>query len=68
MSTPGWSESPALGQGPDHFYRHLRQAQRQLPDGASIPSYLPTAWAAMWIAVMFAAVGVLVTPARATAA
>jgi hypothetical protein len=62
MSMPGWSESPALGQGPDHFYRHLVQAQHQLPDGGSIPSSLPTAWAATWIAVMFAGVGVLVTP------
>jgi hypothetical protein len=65
MSRHGWSESTALGQGPDHFYRHLAQAQQQLPDGRSIPPYLPNAWAALWIALMFGGVAVLVTPSRA---
>jgi hypothetical protein len=55
MSTPGWSDSPALGQGPDYFYRHLSQARRQLRDGPSIPAWLPTAWPAFWLAAFLAA-------------
>ncbi|MEP6782959.1 MAG: glycosyltransferase family 39 protein, partial [Acidobacteriota bacterium] len=48
MKSPGWSESPILGQGPDYFYKHLQQARRQLPDGQSIPASLPFVWPAMW--------------------
>ena len=31
MKTPGWSESPNLGQGPNRFYRHLQQARGSYP-------------------------------------
>ena len=48
MNTPGWSESPVLGQGPDYFYKHLQQARQQLPDGQSIPASLPSIWLGTW--------------------
>ena len=51
MKTPGWSESPNLGQGPDYFFKHLRQARNQLPDGQSIPETLPLIWPAVWIVI-----------------
>lgn len=51
MSSPGWSESPNLGQGPDYFYRHLQQACSQLPDGQSIPAGFPWLWVMMWAAL-----------------
>jgi len=54
MKTPGWSESPNLGQGPDHFYKHLQQARRQLPDGQSIPENLPLFCQAAWIVLALA--------------
>jgi hypothetical protein len=49
MRTPGWSDSPILGQGPDHFYKHLQQARRQLKDGQSIPESLPLVWQSLWV-------------------
>ena len=55
MKTPGWSQSPNLGQGPDYFYKHLQQARRQLPDGQSIPEYLPFFWQAGWIVLVLGA-------------
>jgi len=55
MSTPGWKDSPALGQGPDYFYRHMQQARRQLPDGPSIPASFPIAWVAWWSVILLAA-------------
>ncbi|HEX8029046.1 MAG TPA: hypothetical protein VF491_11320 [Vicinamibacterales bacterium] len=56
MRSPDWSRSPALGQGPDHFYRHLSQARSQLPDGQSIPAALPLVWPVIWGVILFAAV------------
>jgi hypothetical protein len=55
MSTPGWKDSPAIGQGPDYFYRHMQQARRQLPDGQSIPASLPATWMISWTVVLLAA-------------
>jgi hypothetical protein len=55
MSTPGWSTSPALGQGPDYFVRHLGQARRQLPDGQSIPAAFSWVWAMLWLILSGAA-------------
>ena len=55
MKTPGWSESQNLGQGPDYFYKHLRQARRQLPDGQSIPENLPFLWQSTWIVIALGA-------------
>jgi hypothetical protein len=60
MGTPGWAESRNLGQGPDYFYRHLQQAREQLPDGRSIPEWLPWAWAGTWSAIGLAAAAFLV--------
>ena len=57
MKTPGWSQSPNLGQGPDHFYKHLQQARRQLPDGQSIPENLPFVWPAAWIVIALGGAG-----------
>ena len=62
MKTPGWSESPNLGQGPDYFYKHLQQARRQLPDGQSIPENLPVAWQTLWILITLGAGTYLVRP------
>lgn len=55
MSTPGWVSSPSLGQGPDFFPLHLRQAQAQLPDGRTIPSWLIWAWPLVWLLPFVAA-------------
>jgi hypothetical protein len=55
MTSPGWSESPNLGQGPDYFYKHLQQARRQLQDGQSIPASLPFVWPAMWSVIALGA-------------
>src|SRR5262245_27644650 len=41
FETPGWLHAAAVGQGPDYFPLHLRQARQQLPDGPSIPWWLP---------------------------
>lgn len=60
MSTPGWKDSPAIGQGPDYFYRHMQQARLQLPDGQSIPAGLPTAWLAVWGVILLAAAADLI--------
>jgi len=64
MRTPGWSQSPTLGLGPDYFYKHLAQARRQLPDGRSIPERLPVAWQAMWILVALGAAVYLASVSR----
>jgi hypothetical protein len=55
MKTPGWSHSPNIGQGPDHFYKHLQQARRQLPDGQSIPQNLPALWQSAWMLIALGA-------------
>jgi len=55
LSTPGWMQSPALGQGPDYFFLHLKQARRQLPDGQAIPASVTWIWPAFWLIVMAAA-------------
>jgi hypothetical protein len=55
MRTPGWSASPALGQGPDYFFLHVQQARRQLPDGQSIPASFSSIWVALWVVVIGAA-------------
>ncbi len=60
MKTPGWSESPVLGQGPDYFYKHLQQARRQLPDGHAIPESLPFIWQAVWALMALAGAASLV--------
>jgi hypothetical protein len=48
VTSPGWLQSPDLGQGPDYFPLHLTQARRQLSEGNTIPSWLivgvPIAW------------------------
>jgi hypothetical protein len=51
LRTPGWSNAANLGQGPDHFYKHLGQARRQLRDGRSIPESLPLLWPVWWSAI-----------------
>ena len=54
MSTPGWMTEMPLGQGPDFFPLHLRQARRQLPDGQSIPGSVIWWWPLMWAALLAA--------------
>lgn len=54
--------SPTLGQGPDFFPLHLRQAQAQLPDGRAIPSWLIWAWPLMWLLSLVAATAMLCRP------
>ena len=54
MSTPGWMTEMPLGQGPDFFPLHLRQARRQLPDGRSIPGSVIWWWPLMWVALLAA--------------
>lgn len=51
MSTPGWMGETPLGQGPDFFPLHLKQARRQLPDGQSIPESVIWWWPLMWAAM-----------------
>jgi hypothetical protein len=65
MRSPGWSESPNLGQGPDYFFLHLQQARRQLRDGQSIPASLPWVWAGLWSALALGAGAVLFRQFRA---
>lgn len=55
MTTPGWMTEMPLGQGPDFFPLHLRQARRQLPDGQSIPASVIWWWPLMWAALLVAA-------------
>ena len=55
IDSPGWWQSPALGQGPNFFSRYLRQARQQLPDGGAIPNGFTWWWPAMWLAVMIGA-------------
>lgn len=57
LRAPGWSVSPALGQGPDFFPLHLRQAQRQLRDGRAIPSWLIWVWPLAWLLLCLGAAG-----------
>ncbi|MEO8680627.1 MAG: hypothetical protein ABI665_16365 [Vicinamibacterales bacterium] len=52
MSSPGWSQARALGQGPDYFPFHMLQARRQLPDGRSIPEWIAFAWPAAWLLLL----------------
>lgn len=59
MRRPGWASSPALGQGPDFFPLHLRQAQAQLRDGRAIPSWLIWGWPLMWLASLISAASLL---------
>jgi len=60
MRSPGWADSPVLGQGPDYFFRHLQQARFQLRDGQSIPEALPWIWPTVWTLVAFGAAAWLV--------
>ena len=62
LRSPGWMSSPTLGQGPDFFPLHLRQAQAQLPDGRAIPSWLIWAWPLMWLLSLAAATAMLFRP------
>ena len=62
LRSPGWMSSPTLGQGPDFFPLHLRQAQAQLPDGRAIPSWLIWAWPLMWLLLLAAATAMLFRP------
>ena len=55
LRSPGWAASRSLGQGPDFFPLHLRQAQRQLPDGHAIPSWLAWGWPLAWLLLSTAA-------------
>jgi hypothetical protein len=55
LRSPGWLSSPSLGQGPDFFPLHLRQAQAQLPDGRTIPSWLIWGWPLMWLVLLIGA-------------
>lgn len=64
MKTPGWSQSPNIGQGPDYFYKHLEQARRQLPDGRAIPASLPGIWAGVWALIAIGAAASFVRGAR----
>lgn len=64
INSPGWATSPALGQGPDFFALHLRQARAQLPDGRAIPAWLVWAWPAMWMLLLIAAALPLYREAR----
>jgi hypothetical protein len=64
IRSPGWATSPALGQGPDLFPLHLRQARAQLPDGGSIPGGLVWAWPATWLVLLAAAASQLARTAR----
>lgn len=59
MSTPGWAGETPIGQGPDYFPLHLRQARRQLPDGQSIPESVIWWWPATWVAVAVGAAALL---------
>lgn len=60
MRSPGWLDSPNLGQGPDYFFKHLRQARRQLQDGQSIPGALPWVWPLVWALLAAGAGGYLI--------
>jgi hypothetical protein len=64
LGTPGWLSSPSLGQGPDFFPLHLRQAQAQLPDGRAIPSWLIWAWPLTWLLSLAAAASMLYRDTR----
>jgi hypothetical protein len=52
MTTPGWMTEMPMGQGPDFFPLHLRQARRQLPDGGSIPESVIWGWPLTWAAML----------------
>lgn len=52
ITAPGWLNAPTLGQGPDYFPFHLKQAQRQLPDGQFIPQWLVRGTPLLWVSVL----------------
>lgn len=60
MGSPGWSQSPVLGQGPDYFFKHLQQARGQLRDGQAIPEALPWIWPSIWTLLAFGSAAYLV--------
>lgn len=71
ITSPGWTTEMPLGQGPDFFPLHLRQARRQLPDGQSIPGSVIWWWPLTWAALLAAstvllrstgAAGLVLTP------
>jgi len=64
LRSPGWVSSRTLGQGPDFFPLHLRQARAQLPDGRTIPSWLIWGWPLMWLLALAAAASLLYRSAR----
>jgi len=55
LRSPGWAGSRSLGQGPDFFPLHLRQAQQQLRDGRAIPSWLIWGWPLTWLLLLIGA-------------
>jgi hypothetical protein len=67
MRSPGWAMSRSLGQGPDFFPLHLRQARAQLPDGPAIPAWLIWAWPSLWLLLVVGAASQLLRSDRAHA-
>jgi len=65
LRAPGWATSTQLGQGPDFFPLHLRQAQQQLPDGKTIPAWLIWGWPLGWLLLLIGAVTQLYRTSRA---
>lgn len=59
MATPGWMTDMPLGQGPDFFPLHLRQARRQLSDGPTIPESVIWWWPLTWAAMLAGAAAFL---------
>lgn len=64
MRSPGWAASKSLGQGPDFFALHLRQARAQLPDGRAIPAWLVWAWPSVWLLLLVGAASQLYRAGR----
>jgi hypothetical protein len=52
ITAPGWLNAPTLGQGPDYYPFHLKQAQRQLPEGRFIPQWLVWGIPLLWFSVL----------------
>lgn len=52
MTTPGWWQSPSLGQGPDFFARYINRAREGLRDGAAIPESFSWWWTGAWSALL----------------
>jgi len=65
LRSPGWAGSRSLGQGPDFFPLHLRQARAQLPDGRAIPAWFVWAWPLLWLLLLIGAGSQLYRSSRA---